>query len=129
MTFSRNADIIENILGADHELEDPQSRVEAILQAILYNDEYTDEAESRVETILLCILNGETCDLEPQCENEEILIAIANDEVYSKEASEKIPILLKAWSQKDAGEARFKFAFRINKGHPIEMGVEEDELV
>ena len=45
---SRDELIIENILGASHELTPPESREEAILQAILNETEYTGETESRM---------------------------------------------------------------------------------
>lgn len=35
MTKSRNEKILENILGADNQLQAPQSRIETLLQAIL----------------------------------------------------------------------------------------------
>ena len=35
MGLSRNEDILENLLGAQNELEEPQSRIEALLQQIV----------------------------------------------------------------------------------------------
>jgi hypothetical protein len=68
--FSRNEAIIENILGANNVLPDPESRNETILQAILNEDSYTEEEQSRIESILFAILNQTECDItEPQSEN------------------------------------------------------------
>ena len=95
--WSRNEAILQNILGANNTLVDPQSRIEAILQAILYGTAYTDEPQSRMEELLLCILNGETTDMEPISRNEAILIAKINGDSYTEEPQSRIEELLIAW--------------------------------
>ena len=57
---SRNEAILQNILGAENEIETPQSRNEAILQAILYDSEeipepYSAPPQSRIEQLLVDI--------------------------------------------------------------------------
>ena len=55
---SRNEAILQNILGAENEIEEPKSRNEAILQAILYNLDaipapYVAPPQSRIEELLV----------------------------------------------------------------------------
>ena len=55
---SRNEAILQNILGAENELESPKSRIEAILQAILNHsaeipEPYSAPPQSRNEALLV----------------------------------------------------------------------------
>lgn len=125
MVFSRNAAILENILGAENVLDPPQSNVEEILQAILYEEAYEKAATSRIEEILIAILNGTECDITvPRSENEAILLNILNKSIYEGPTSgNRIPELLVLWSKQEADPARFKFPFAISQDG-VEMSVE-----
>ena len=128
MAFSRNCAILENILGAENVLEDPQSNIEEILQAILNTDTYDKDPVSRIEEILIAILNGEECEItDPRSENEEILLCVLNKEIYDGEPTSYMAELLQLWSKQEADPDRFKFPFRIAQGNPVEMSVVEDE--
>lgn len=48
---SRNESILQNMLGADHELLPPESRIEALLQAILYENALNLKKFSLIEEI------------------------------------------------------------------------------
>lgn len=76
MGESRGEDILENILGEDNELENPQSRVEEILWSILFGTEYTDEAKSRMEDLLLRFANDNAHYSETDVETGEDYILI-----------------------------------------------------
>jgi len=59
MGQSREEDILENILGGENPLSEPQSRNEQILMAILNKGEAPfSEAQSREEELLLQILES-----------------------------------------------------------------------
>ena len=126
MVFSRNAAILENILGAENELDDPQSTTEEILQAILYQDTYEKDATSRIEEILIAICNNTECDITvPRCENEAILLNVLNKSIYEGSVTDNtIPKLLVLWSKQEADPERFKFPFAVPK-EGTEMSVEE----
>lgn len=53
MGLSRNENILENILGESHELDDPQSRIEALLMRLL-------EAISKGDDVSNITITGET---------------------------------------------------------------------
>jgi len=128
MVFSRNCAIIENILGAENVLEDPQSSTEEILQAILYEQAYTKDPTSRIEEILIAILNGTECEItDPRSENEEILLYVLNKSIYEGTPTSYMATLLQLWSKQEADPERFRFPFKIEEGHPVEMSVVEDE--
>ena len=59
MGFSRNEDILENILGADNVLVPPQSRIEYLLQRILQEGaiggELKAEYDDTTKTVTLSI--------------------------------------------------------------------------
>lgn len=55
--LSRDEAILQNILGAQNVLSDPQSEIEAILQAILNDTPYTEEGRSRIASLLIAIKN------------------------------------------------------------------------
>ena len=124
--LSRNELILQNICGADNELSEPQSRVEALLQAIYYKykvetpEELEEtlavvgiaivgnaivghypfepfEPESRIEKILFAILTDDTYTAEAQSRNEEILKAILTDGTYTEEPQSRIEELLLDW--------------------------------
>lgn len=125
MAMSRNEAIIENILGADNVLVDPQSRIEEILQAILYEDEYTEQPESRIEKILIAILNETECDITvPQSENEAILLYILNKAIWEGNPTSRMATLLQLWSKQEADPERFAFPFAISHDG-VEMSVVE----
>lgn len=126
MVFSRNVAILENILGAENELDDPQSTTEEILQAILYQETYEKDATSRIEEILIAICNNTDCDITvPRCENEAILLNVLNKSIYEEPVTDNtIPKLLVLWSKQEADPDRFKFPFAVPK-EGTEMSVEE----
>ena len=126
LAFSRNVDILENILGAEHVLPEPEEPVEMILQAILNKETYEGTANSRIETILIAICNGTECDITvPQCENEAILLNVLNKSIYEEPVTDNtIPKLLVLWSKQEADPERFKFPFAVPKDG-TEMSVEE----
>ena len=125
MVFSRNCAILENILGAENVLDDPQSNVEEILQAILYEQAYTKDSTSRIEEILIAILNGTECDITvPRSENEEILLYVLNKSIWEGTPTSYMAELLQLWSKQEADPERFKYPFAINEGEPVEMSVE-----
>ena len=126
LAFSRNVDILENILGAEHVLPEPEEPVETILQAILNKETYEGTANSRIETILIAICNGTECDITvPQCENEAILLNVLNKSIYEEPVTDNtIPKLLVLWSKQEADPERFKFPFAVPKDG-TEMSVEE----
>lgn len=126
LAFSRNVDILENILGAEHVLPEPEEPVETILQAILNKETYEGTANSRIETILIAICNGTECDITvPKCENEAILLNVLNKSIYEEPVTDNtIPKLLVLWSKQEADPERFKFPFAIPKDGK-EMSVEE----
>ena len=126
LAFSRNAEILENILGAEHVLPEPEEPVETILQAILNKETYEGTANSRIETILIAICNGTECDITvPQCENEAILLNVLNKSIYEEPVTDNtIPKLLVLWSKQEADPERFKFPFAVPKDG-TEMSVEE----
>ncbi len=99
--MSRNVEILENILGAHHELTEPQSRVEAILQAILNSSEYSAQAQSRIEEILLAIKNKGSYTEEPRSRNEAILISKLQGEIFDGDTFSEIEDLLKQWTELD----------------------------
>ena len=75
MVFSRNCAILENILGADNVLDDPQSSTEEILQAILDEETYDKDPTSRNEEILIAIANNDECEITVgRSETEKILL-------------------------------------------------------
>lgn len=122
--FSRNCAILENILGAEHILDDPQSTTEEILLAILNHTEYTKSATSRNETILLAILNNTECSITvPRSETEAVLLYVLNKAIYDKPVTSYFTQLLVLWSKQVADPERFAFPFAINE--PVEMSVEE----
>ena len=126
LAFSRNVEILENILGAEHVLPEPEEPVETILQAILNKETYEGEPNSRIEYILICICNGEECEITvPRCENEAILLNVLNKSIYEGPVTDNtIPKLLVLWSKQEADPERFKFPFAIPKDG-TEMSVEE----
>ena len=126
LAFSRNVEILENILGAEHVLPEPEEPVETILQAILNKETYEGTANSRIETILIAICNGTECDITvPQCENEAILLNVLNKSIYEEPVTDNtIPKLLVLWSKQEADPERFKFPFAVPK-YGTEMSVEE----
>lgn len=127
MVFSRNCAIIENILGAENVLDDPQSNVEEILQAILYSEAYTKDPTSRIEQILIAILNSDECDITvPRSENEEILLYVLNKAIWEGTPTSYMATLLQLWSKQEADPERFKFPFKIEEGSPVEMSVLEE---
>ena len=125
LAFSRNVEILENILGAEHVLPEPVEPVETILQAILNHETYEGEPNSRIEYILICICNSEECEITvPRCENEAILLNVLNKSIYEGPTSgNRIPELLVLWSKQEADPARFKFPFAISQDG-VEMSVE-----
>ena len=127
MVFSRNAAILENILGAENVLDAPQSNVEEILQAILLEKTYTKAATSRIEEILIAILNGSECDITvPRSENEAILLNVLNESIYEGPVSDnEIPKLLVLWSKQEADPERFRVPFAISQDG-VEMSVAEE---
>lgn len=126
LAFSRNVEILENILGAEHVLPEPEEPVETILNAILNKETYEGTANSRIETILIAICNGTECDITvPQCENEAILLNVLNKSIYEGPVTDNmIPKLLVLWSKQEADPERFKFPFAVPKDG-TEMSVEE----
>lgn len=126
LAFSRNVEILENILGAEHVLPEPVEPVETILQAILNHETYEGEPNSRIEYILICICNSEECEITvPRCENEAILLNVLNKSIYEGPVTDNtIPKLLVLWSKQEADPERFKFPFAISKDG-TEMSVEE----
>lgn len=125
MTFSRNCAILENILGADNILDDPQSSTEEILQAILNKDSYDKDPTSRIEEILLAILNGTECDITiPRSENESILLYVLNKAIWEGTPTSYFAQLLQLWSKQEADPERFAFPFAISE-EGTEMSVEE----
>ena len=126
LAFSRNVEILENILGAEHVLPEPVEPVETILQAILNHETYEGEPNSRIEYILICICNSEECEITvPRCENEAILLNVLNKSIYEGPVTDNtIPKLLVLWSKQEADPERFKFQFAIPKDG-TEMSVEE----
>jgi hypothetical protein len=117
LAFSRNVEILENILGAEHVLPEPVEPVETILQAILNKETYEGTANSRIETILIAICNGTECNITvPQCENEAILLNVLNKSIYEGPVTDNtIPKLLVLWSKQEADPERFKFPFAVPK--------------
>lgn len=126
LAFSRNVEILENILGAEHVLPEPVEPVETILQAILNHETYEGTANSRIESILVAICNRTECDITvPRCENEAILLNVLNKSIYEGPVTQnQIPQLLVLWSKQEADPERFKFPFAIPKDG-TEMSVEE----
>lgn len=125
MALSRNEAILENILGADNVLVEPQSNIEEILQAILYQDQYTKEPESRIEEILIAILNGTESEITiPLSENEEILLYVQNKAIWEGTPTSRIATLLQLWAAQEADPERFKFPFAISRDG-VEMSVVE----
>ena len=127
MAFSRNEAILENILGANNVLVEPQSTIETILQAILNNETYEEEPNSRIEYILICICNQTECEITvPRSENEAILLNVLNKSIYEGPVSDnRIPKLLVLWSKQEADPERFKFPFAISQDG-TEMSVEDE---
>ena len=115
LVFSRNVEILENILGAEHVLPEPVEPVETILQAILNHETYEGEPNSRIEYILICICNSEECEITvPRCENEAILLNVLNKSIYEGPVTDNtIPKLLVLWSKQEADPERFKFPSRM----------------
>lgn len=126
LAFSRNVEILENILGAEHVLPEPVEPVETILQAILNHETYEGEPNSRIEYILICICNSEECEITvPRCENEAILLNVLNKSIYEGPVTDNtIPKLLVLWSKQEADPERFKFPFKLPEAGK-EMSVEE----
>ena len=96
---SRNEAILQNILGAENELPDPQSNIEKLLQAILYEDETIVDFEpaSRAELLLYAILTNGEYTAEPQSRNEAILKAILTRGEYDALPQSRIEELLQDW--------------------------------
>ena len=124
--FSRNVAILENILGAENDLPDPEEPVETILQAILYHETYEEDPNSRIEEILIAICNQTECDITvPNCENEAILLNVLNKQIYEGLVTDNtIPKLRVLWSKQEADPDKFKFPFAIPKSG-VEMSTEE----
>lgn len=123
--FSRNELILQNICGAENEMSEPQSRIEALLQAIYYKMTVDPEdleatlavagiavvgksivghypfepfePESRAEKILFAILTDDTYTEDAQSRNEAILKAILTDGEYTEEPQSRIEELLLDW--------------------------------
>lgn len=89
---SRNEALLQNLLGAENEIGDPQSRIEAILTAMLngtaVGDPYTDPPQSRNEKLLMAI--------------KKLLMAIKTDGSYSAEAQSRIEKILKCKLERTA---------------------------
>lgn len=126
MTFSRNCAILENILGADNILDDPQSSTEEILQAILNEETYDKDPTSRNEEILIAIANNEECEITTgRSETETILLCVLGKEEYKGTPTSYFAELLQLWSKQVSNPSKFAFPFRINEGHPIELSTED----
>lgn len=126
MVFSRNCAILENILGADNVLDDPQSSTEEILQAILDEETYDKDPTSRNEEILIAIANNDECDITVgRSETESILLCVLAKEIYEGTPTSYFAELLQLWSKQVADPDKFAFPFRIRVGHPVEMSEEQ----
>lgn len=73
MADSRNEAILENMLGAENQLEAPQSRNEKILHNMLGASYELDAPQSRIEKLLLEILKQAPTQTEEEIYGEIIL--------------------------------------------------------
>lgn len=101
---SRTEAILQNILGADNELESPKCRMEELLQSILNNTEYTEPAKCRAEELLLAIKNGGEYNRTPMARDEKILYAILTGGEYTDLPKSRLEELLLMWLEQGAGE-------------------------
>ena len=101
---SRTEAILQNILGADNELESPKCRMEEILQSILNNTEYSKPAKCRAEELLLAIKNGGEYNRTPMARDEKILYAILTGGEYTDPPKSRLEELLLMWLEQSADE-------------------------
>jgi len=97
---SRITLLLENIVGANNDLEPPGSRIEDILLCILNRAPYEGgQPQSRVEKLLLCILNGTKYVDAPQSRTEQILLCKLNGCEYTGETKSQLEELLAQWTK------------------------------
>lgn len=98
---SRNEALLQNLLGAENEIGDPQSRIEAILTAMLngtaVGDPYTDPPQSRNEELLMAIKTDGSYSAEAQSRIEKILKCKLERTAYTAEPQSRIEELLIEW--------------------------------
>lgn len=98
---SRNEALLQNLLGAENEIGDPQSRIEAILTAMLngtaVGDPYTDPPQSRNEELLMAIKTDGSYSAEAQSRIEKILKCKLERTAYTAEPQSRIEELLIQW--------------------------------
>ena len=118
--MSRNEAILQNILGAENELADPQSEIETILMAILEGDTTLEILPTcSTSEMLLAILNSEAYTKEPTSRNEVILKAKIDGEVFEGEVYSRIEYLLALWTADPADWQLAHFPIAINLGKPV----------
>ena len=122
--LSRAEEILENILGADNELQDPLSNVEEILLSILNDTPYTKEPETLIEEMLLAIKEGTEMDAIAKNRVEEILLAIIHGEEYTKLPLSRFEELLIEWLKESAVTEKFLdlapiLSFSDSAGKPL----------
>lgn len=125
--LSRAEAILENILGAENELQDPLSNVEEILLSILNDTPYEKEPETLIEEMLLAIKEGTEMDAIAKNRVEEILLAIIHGEEYTKLPLSRFEELLIEWLKESAVTEKFlDFApiltFSDSAGKPLVEG-------
>lgn len=98
---SRNEALLQNLLGADNEIGDPQSRIEAILTAMLdgtdAGEPYTDPPQSRNEALLMAIKTAGSYTAETQSRIEKILKCKLENTAYTGTPQSRIEELLIQW--------------------------------
>lgn len=98
---SRNEALLQNLLGADNEIGDPQSRIEAILTAILNTMDvgvpYSDPPQSRNEALLMAIKTDGSYTAETQSRIEKILKCKLERTAYTAAPQSRIEELLIQW--------------------------------
>lgn len=122
--LSRAEAILENILGAENELQDPLSNVEEILLSILNDTPYTKEPETLIEEMLLAIKEGTEMDAIAKNRVEEILLAIIHGEEYTKLPLSRFEELLIEWLKESAVTEKFLdfapiLSFSDSAGKPL----------
>jgi hypothetical protein len=98
---SRNEALLQNLLGAENEIGDPQSRIEAILTAMLngaaVGEPYTDPPQSRNEELLMAIKTDGSYSAEAQSRIEKILKCKLERTAYTGTPQSRIEELLIQW--------------------------------
>lgn len=77
---SRNEAIIQNMLGASNQLEDPQSRIEALLHALLEKISTLDKMANYIGVTTTELTDGSTTN--PIMINGESVTAVTGDMVF-----------------------------------------------